>query len=252
VGWQARGFADNDAIKKFSVDASRGMAARVLRDRGAVVAAAAADFDSAFNKAVGNPANGNAMMFPLLVKDKVPALLYADSGTNAGEKLDPAGVELLTRSAGLWLENVLLRKAGAAAGETAPTERITERLETPTPAAPAEAAPMAAAAAAASASTSAVAAPALSAGEEEIHKKAKRFAKLLVEEIRLYNQSKVTQGKKHKDLYNRLKEDIEKSRTSYDKRYGQSAAATADYFTQELIRVLADNDASLLGDNFSR
>ncbi len=89
-------------------------------------------------------------------------------------------------------------------------------------------------------------------GEEEIHKKAKRFAKLLVEEIRLYNQSKVTQGKKHKDLYNRLKEDIEKSRTSYDKRYGQSAAATADYFTQELIRVLADNDASLLGDNFSR
>ena len=123
-------------------------------------------------------------------------------------------------------------------------------METPTPAAPPEAAPMAAAAAA-SASGSVVA-PALSAEEEEVHKKAKRFAKLLVEEIRLYNQSKVTQGKKHKDLYDRLKEDIEKSRTSYDKRYGQSAAAAADYFTQELIRVLADNDASLLGDNFSR
>src|SRR6266705_497493 len=79
VGWQARGFADNEGIKKFSIDASRGMAARALRDGGAVLAAAAADFDSAFNKAVGNPANGNAMVFPLLVKDKVPALLYADS-----------------------------------------------------------------------------------------------------------------------------------------------------------------------------
>jgi len=89
-----------------------------------------------------------------------------------------------------------------------------------------------------------------SAEDEEVHKKARRFAKLLVDEIKLYNQSKVAEGRQHRDLYDRLKEDIEKSRVSYDKRYGNTAAAGGDYFTQEVIRVLADNDASVLGSNF--
>jgi hypothetical protein len=98
-----------------------------------------------------------------------------------------------------------------------------------------------------------VAAPlAQSPDEADLHKKARRFAKLLVEEIMLYNQAKVAQGKKDRDLYTRLREDIEKSRATYDKRYGESAAASADYFTQELIRILADNDASLMGDGFPR
>ena len=89
------------------------------------------------------------------------------------------------------------------------------------------------------------------AGEEsDLHKKAKRFAKLLVEEIKLYNQPKVTEGKQNHDLYDRLREDIEKSRATYDKRYGDSPVAGADYFTQELIRILADSDISLMGASF--
>ena len=96
-------------------------------------------------------------------------------------------------------------------------------------------------------------APASSGSEEdELHKKARRFAKLLVEEIKLYNQPRVEEGRQHKDLYDRLKVDIEKSRSTYDKRYAESAVASADYFTQELIRILADNDASLMGASFSR
>jgi hypothetical protein len=88
--------------------------------------------------------------------------------------------------------------------------------------------------------------------EADLHKKAKRFAKLLVEEIMLYNQAKVAQGKKNQDLYTRLRDDIEKSRATYDKRYGESAAASANYFNQELVRILADNDVSLMGDGFPR
>ena len=88
--------------------------------------------------------------------------------------------------------------------------------------------------------------------EEEIHKKAKRFAKLLVDEIKLYNQTKVAEGKQHRDLYDRLHDDIEKSRASYDKRYGSTAAKDGDYFNQELVRILADNDPQLLGGNFQR
>jgi len=89
------------------------------------------------------------------------------------------------------------------------------------------------------------------AGEEaDLHKKAKRFAKLLVEEIKLYNQPKVAEGKQNHDLYDRLREDIEKSRATYDKRYGDSPVADANYFTQELIRILADSDVSLMGVSF--
>jgi hypothetical protein len=73
-----------------------------------------------------------------------------------------------------------------------------------------------------------------------------------VEEIKLYNQSRVVEGKLNRDLYERLKEDIEKSRATYDKRYRETPVATADYFNQELIRILADNDISLLGASFQR
>jgi hypothetical protein len=86
--------------------------------------------------------------------------------------------------------------------------------------------------------------------DEEVHKKARRFAKLLVDEIRLYNQAKVQEGRANKDIYERLREDIEKSRATYDKRYGSTPAASADYFTQEVVRILADNDRSLMGAGF--
>jgi hypothetical protein len=133
----------------------------------------------------------------------------------------------------LWLEIAAFRKAGAgaaAAHEEAPAQ------------APAAAPPEPVA--------SAVAAPVPV--EDEVHKKAKRFAKLLVDEIKLYNQPKVAEGKQNRDLYERLKEDIDKSRATYDKRYGDSAVAGTDYFTQELIRILADNDVSLMGGSFPR
>ena len=87
-------------------------------------------------------------------------------------------------------------------------------------------------------------------GDEELHQKAKRFAKLLVDEIKLYNQAKVTEGRAKNDLYDRLKDDIDKSRAMYDKRYASTPAAAANYFTQELVRILAENDASKLGSNF--
>jgi hypothetical protein len=91
------------------------------------------------------------------------------------------------------------------------------------------------------------------AGEDgEAQRKAQRFVRLLIDDIKLYNQAKVSEGRKHKDLYDRLKEDIEKSRATYLKRYGNSISGAAEYFNQELIRSLAEDDVSLLGSNFRR
>jgi hypothetical protein len=47
-----------------------------------------------------------------------------------------------------------------------------------------------------------------------------------------------------------LKEDIEKSRATYQKRYGTTAAANGEYFQQELLRSLAEEDATVMGANF--
>ena len=86
--------------------------------------------------------------------------------------------------------------------------------------------------------------------EQELHQKARRFAKLLVDEIKLYNQAKVTEGKQNRDLYKLLREDIEKSRATYDKRYASTSVAPAKYFDSEVVRILADNDRSLMGSDF--
>jgi hypothetical protein len=83
----------------------------------------------------------------------------------------------------------------------------------------------------------------------DVHAKAKRFAKLLVEEIQLYNQVKVAEGRSKRDLYERLRPDIEKSRAAYQKRYGE-VIRDADYFSEELVRILASNDRTLLGSGF--
>ena len=92
----------------------------------------------------------------------------------------------------------------------------------------------------------------LSPEDADIHRKAQRFARLLVDEIKLYNQAKVAEGRKNKDLYDRLRDDIEKSRITFQKRYGNSVAGGADYFSQEIVRSLAEDDVSIMGANFRR
>jgi hypothetical protein len=92
----------------------------------------------------------------------------------------------------------------------------------------------------------------LSPEDADVHRKAQRFARLLVDEIKLYNQAKVAEGRRNKDLYDRLKEDIDKSRGTFQKRYGSTVAATGDYFQHELLRSLAEDDISIMGSNFRR
>ena len=79
------------------------------------------------------------------------------------------------------------------------------------------------------------------------HDEARRFARLLVSEIKLYNEGKVDQGRKNKDLYERLKEDIDRSRQMYDERIPEDVRKATNYFYDELVRILADGDAGALG-----
>lgn len=89
-------------------------------------------------------------------------------------------------------------------------------------------------------------------GEEErrLHNDARRFARLLVSEIKLYNEQKVNEGRSQNNLYERLRDDIERSRQMYDKRVAPPVAARHDYFHQELVNTLAEGDTSKLGAGY--
>jgi hypothetical protein len=83
--------------------------------------------------------------------------------------------------------------------------------------------------------------------EQKQHEDAKRFARLVVSEIKLYNESKVNEGRRQKDLYERLKEDIERGRQMYSDRVSAHVRESTNYFYDELVRILAGGDAGALG-----
>ena len=271
-GWQARGFEDNESVKDFALDTSRGLPERVLQEK-APFAGQIIDMDPRFVDHFGSPADEHIVMLPLLLKDKVAALVYADTGFEPN-RLDTAAVELLVMTTSAWLELVSLRKqtpreSTAFAESASPTAQPSKSFNDPfaghaprhtataSAAAPpalqeiAQAEVVSAAAAAGAGPTSHVSSS-LSEEDADVHHKAQRFARLLVDEIKLYNQAKVSEGRKNRDLYDRLKEDIDKSRASYKKRYGNTVAANVDYLQQELVRSLAEDDISLMGANFRR
>jgi hypothetical protein len=266
-GWQGRGFSNNDAIKDIQLDTHNGAAAKALQSR-AVITGSSNDMGSAFVSALGKPSNDQVIVLPLLLKDKIAALVYADGGDQG--LLDNAALEVLVLSTSAWLEVASLRKVSRESSDTgasepqesAPPVQATQSFNDPfashAPRHAAAPAPVSQPVAVAESSSAAAPAPAqdpfagMSPEDADLHRKAQRFARLLVDEIKLYNQVKVSEGRKNKDLYDRLKEDIEKSRGTYQKRYGNTSAANADYFNNEVVRSLAEDDVSIMGANFRR
>jgi hypothetical protein len=86
--------------------------------------------------------------------------------------------------------------------------------------------------------------------ERRFHNDARRFARLLVSEIKLYNERQVVEGREQNDLYPRLREYIDRSREMYDKRVKPEVAQKYDYFHQELVNTLAEGDTAKLGSGY--
>ncbi len=86
--------------------------------------------------------------------------------------------------------------------------------------------------------------------ERKYHTNARRFARLLVSEIKLYNEQRVQEGLQSADLYDRLREAIDRSREMYEKRVEPQVAARFDYFHYELLNDLAGGDAAKLGSSY--
>ncbi|MCL2450586.1 MAG: hypothetical protein FWD17_16685, partial [Polyangiaceae bacterium] len=84
-------------------------------------------------------------------------------------------------------------------------------------------------------------------GDDPERKKARKFARLLVSEIKLYNAELVSQGVAARDVYARLKGPIDRSVLAFESRIPRAVRAEFDYIHDELVRQLADGDPSKLG-----
>jgi len=235
--------------------------------------------------ALGAPADNRAYLLPLIVKERPVAVLYADGGSPTGVADLPA-LDLLTRITGMCLELLSVRgqrpAVAAAAAAAVPAARPAEPEPEPAPApepvvaapipvpepvaAPAPPPPVAAPAPAVAApapppaqAAAPPARPAVSTGpdlagipeaEHDSHKKAFRAAKVMVDELLLYNKDKIEEAKAQRNVYGAIKDDIDKSRSTYEKRFKNTPAGKVDYFHQQLLQRIAQNDPALLGADY--
>ncbi len=223
------------------------------------------------------PAKGRvrrSMITPLLLKGKPAAFLYADSDSEG--KLDHYSLDILMRAASLAIDILPLRpkrdplpaalenqdvilpgpppEKPAAQEEEALFEDSgtlsAEASETvaaevpPAGAAPPEIsfAPSQPQPALAQAEEEPI-----PPGEEKSHEDAKRFARLLIQEIVLYHPKEVEDGRANKNLYLLLRDDIDRSREAYEQRFTKPSVRGRDYFKQAMVHYLADGDPLLLG-----
>ncbi len=84
-------------------------------------------------------------------------------------------------------------------------------------------------------------------GGEAVHEEARRLARLLVTEIKLYNEEQVEAGRRNRNIYEVLREDIDRSRQIYEERINDDVRTEADYFHDELVRILAAGESEILG-----
>ena len=262
TGWQGRGLGDDDAVKDFPLDMATGPAAHAYQNR-TVTPANIAEMDRRFVKQFGGPANeritGPAAgskrqscsttlcrrrrwrgwrarrALPRSTGDDHQHVARSDvaAETSAERPKEGTGGLPAWSASPDGLSGPLQAVSSFSDPFAAHTPKHIAPMAAPEPE-PAEVVEVAAHATSASAARAPAAAADPFAGmspeDAETHRKAQRFARLLVDEIKLYNQAKVAEGRRNKDLYDRLKEDIDKSRSTFQKRYGNTVAASGDYF----------------------
>jgi hypothetical protein len=199
--------------------------------------------------------NCSILLLPIRSAGAVSAVLYADSGASGGS-LPENALQLLVELAGAQLDRLTAKADRASAGQSKSTgEEAPSGLNLSLPEAATDVVEhteqnqAAVGAALESGPGTGADVSQLNDSERQTNSDARRLARLLVFEIELYNKAEVIEGRKNKDLHQRLKDDIERSRQTFRERFGAIVDEQFDYFHDELVRTLAGNDPSLLGSD---
>jgi hypothetical protein len=211
---------------------------------------------NAVSAALGADDATAAMLVPFVVREKVSGAVYADIVADRG-RLDTDAIAILTWLAGLVLDRMARRKLvpspalrepeiapSMTRDETPPSFASTPPRDQPAAPLPRDdgvAAPPPGAAPASThpAERGELGGPLAPRGEDERREDARRFARLLASEIKLYNEREVSEGRNRGDLYERLKSDIDRGRRLYEERVPSEVREGKDYYYEELVDVLA-------------
>ena len=173
----------------------------------------------------GEAESWRSYIFPVASRERVLGLLYADAGPRAVES---SALEMLALA------------AGAFAGEHAAASQAAAQKE----------AELVKIAAAPAQKGTAVAFTSLTREQQDLHQRAQRFARVTVAEIRLYKSENVKKGRTERNLYASLKAEIDSARETYTNDFLSASDTMVDYLHPELVRTLANDDASLLGPDY--
>lgn len=252
VGWKAAGFgampAGTTDIRQQTLSATGNSAlARAVATAQRVEDTEPEAADLVWGAFDAAPADAYSAL-PVSVRGRVVAVLWADAGEGRGP-VRVGALATLCRVAEGALEIQAQRGRPAAPRPASVERRPSEAWQAPgeaarRPAPPAvERIPPPGAPAQPAAAPPAAPAP----SGEEAHEEARRFARLLVSEVLLYNGPQVEEGRRQRDLFRRLREDLERSEQMYRQRVSPEVIASTDYFREEVVRTLANGDPDLLG-----
>ena len=76
---------------------------------------------------------------------------------------------------------------------------------------------------------------------------ARRFARLIATDIRLYNEEDVLLGRRHGDLQRRMQDHLTRGRDSFRRRFPSIGHIGAEILRDAYVQVLAGGDEGLLG-----
>lgn len=168
----------------------------------------------------------------------VPSVSWADA------------LELLARHAARCLEAQTAIRAARLSSSAQPAP-VVQPTVVPVDAAGTNGAATASGTASSQDSSASGASPADPAADAYAEEHARRYARLLIADIRLYNETAVRAGREHRDLWHRLQPDIARARRAFEDRV-IDIADRERLFDEELVRTLADGDESLLGFDLVR
>jgi hypothetical protein len=286
IGWYGKGMPTPDALKQVNVPLGADTLFRAVQSSRSAARGRLQDSPGtaqALSRLGGNPKA--VLAVPLILREKLAAILYCDTAKEEIPAAEADLIEILVVFAGKIIDmlsavpkaamaarttgNMAERAAAIRAGGDEMRERAGVPKAPPPPPPPPPVsqasdegsstvmfnastfASMKQQAPARPAATAPAARPAAPSGlspeEQKAHEDAKRFARLVVSEIKLYNEAKVSEGRRQKDLYERLKEDIERGRQMYAERVPGAVRDATNYFYDELVRILAGGDAGALG-----
>jgi len=193
----------------------------------------------------GQPPASEVVGLPLRVSGKTVAILVAERTDDEGPWAPPA-LALLCQAARLRLElDLAWRRLRGSVAKSAPVEEpVAVVQEQPVAVAVATVADTPSADDTALAPWSGVAAPGRAENDPR-REEARRYARLVATDIRLYNEEAVVLGRRQRDLVSRLGEHLKRGRESFARRFPDLGAEGTKLLDDAFVHVLGGGDATL-------